>query len=619
MALTINLTGVEPAFAKNTAFNKNFGTSSGDILLLGSTSVASKVLVTDSNNKVKTSSTTETQLSYLDATSSIQTQVDNKVPYTGATSDVNLGEFGIQLGNLEFDNTPTNVPTGAGSLYWNDTDGTLDLKLKGGNVTLQVGQEQVTRVVNKTATNITLLEANYQAVRITGAQGQRLKVDLALATTDVLSAETIGLVTETIANNQEGFITTSGLIRGINTTGSLQSETWADGDILYLSGVTAGNITNVKPTAPTHLIVIGYVVHSHITQGTIYVKVDNGYEIGELHNVLLTSSADKDILAYENSTSLWKNKSASTLGIAELASPTFTTDITTPLIIGGTAVGSNITYKSTSGIGTAAGVAHQFIGGTDGGTTLATLYNNGLVNIGNAVITSQRLVRIGQDTARVDIGSLVGVTSQGAIYFSQTTPSASNYALAGSPTVTTLGAPSTVQLTVSNVVKTSISSTQITLTPTTACSFSFGVNICTFSMAAVSGGIATRFVYTAGADTNQIASTELREVHYNLAATKTLNTGALTTQRAFSITAPTYAFTGASTITTAATLSISAAPIAGTNATITNAYALWVQGGKSLFAGNIELTQTVTNEVVVSNRTVTIVINGTTYKLLAVV
>jgi hypothetical protein len=239
------------------------------------------------------------------------------VPYTGATSDVNLGEFGIQLGNLEFDNTPTNVPTGAGSLVWNDTDGTLDLKLKGGNVTLQVGQEQVTRVVNKTATSITLLEANYQAVRLTGSQGQRLKVDLALATNDGLSAETIGLVTETIANNQEGFITTSGLVRGINTTGSLQSETWADGDILYLSGVTAGRITNIKPLSPLHLIVIGYVVHSHITQGTIYVKVDNGYELDELHNVLLTSSADKDLLAYESSTSLWKNKTASALGLSE--------------------------------------------------------------------------------------------------------------------------------------------------------------------------------------------------------------------------------------------------------------------------------------------------------------
>ena len=246
------------------------------------------------------------------------------VPYTGANADVNLGEFGIQLGNLEFDNTPTNVPTGAGSLVWNDTDGTLDLKLKGGNVTLQVGQEQVTRVVNKTATNITLLEANYQAVRLTGAQGQRLKVDLALATTDGLSAETIGLVTETIANNQEGFVTTSGLVRGINTTGSLQGETWADGDVLYLSGTTAGRITNSKPLSPLHMIIIGYVVHSHITQGTIYVKVDNGYELDELHNVLLTSSADKDILAYESSTSLWKNKTASTLGIVETSNTALT-------------------------------------------------------------------------------------------------------------------------------------------------------------------------------------------------------------------------------------------------------------------------------------------------------
>ena len=608
MALTINLTGVEPAFAKNTAFNKNFGTSSGDILLLGSTSVASKVLVTDSNNKVKTSSTTETQLSYLDATSSIQTQVDNKVPYTGATSDVNLGEFGIQLGNLEFDTTPTNVPTAAGSLNWNDTDGTLDLKLKGGNVTLQLGQEQLVRVVNKTATNITLLEANYQAVRVTGSQGQKLKVDLALATTDVLSAETIGLVTETIANNQEGFITTSGLVRGINTTGSLQGETWVDGDILYLSGVTAGNITNVKPLSPLHLITIGYVVYSHITQGTIYVKVDNGYELDELHDVLLTTPANNNLLAYESSTTLWKNKSASTLGIAELASPTFITDITTPLIIGGTAVGSNISYKSTSGTGTATGIAHQFIGGTNGGTTLATLYNDGLVNIGNAVITSQRLVRIGQDTARVDIGSLIGVTSQGAIYFSQTTPSSINYALAGSSSVTTLGAPTTIQLAINNTVRTSINANTITRTITN--------NV--FTMVASTSTVPTAFLFTGAAHTTQTASAEVIDVNWNLARTVQHAIGAIATQRSFLIQATTHSFTGASTITTAATLAISAAPIAGTNATITNAYALWVQGGKSLFAGNIELTQTVTTETVVSNRTVTIVINGTTYKLLAV-
>jgi hypothetical protein len=230
------------------------------------------------------------------------------VPYTGATQDLDLGEFGLLTGNIEFDTTPTNIPTGAGSLVWNDTDGTLDLKLKGGNVTLQVGQENVLRVVNKTATNINLLEANYQAVRVTGAQGQRLKVDLAQATTDALSAETIGLVTETINNNQEGFITTSGLIRNVNTTGSLQSETWADGDILYLSSTTAGRVTKVKPTAPNHLIIIGYVVSAHATQGSIFVKVDNGYELNELHNCSITSETNNQALVYETSTDLWKNK-----------------------------------------------------------------------------------------------------------------------------------------------------------------------------------------------------------------------------------------------------------------------------------------------------------------------
>jgi hypothetical protein len=230
------------------------------------------------------------------------------VPYTGATQDVDLGEFGLLTGNIEFDNTPTNIPTTAGSMVYNDNDGTVDLILKGGNVTLQIGQEQVIRVVNKTATNVNLLEANYQAVRVTGAQGQRLKVDLAQATTDTLSAGTIGLVTETINNNQEGFITTSGLIRNIDTTGSLQSETWADGDILYLSPTVAGRVTKVKPVAPNHLVIVGYVVHAHATQGTIFVKVDNGYELNELHNVKITTAANGQALTYTSATNIWENK-----------------------------------------------------------------------------------------------------------------------------------------------------------------------------------------------------------------------------------------------------------------------------------------------------------------------
>ena len=308
--------------------------------------------------------------------------ITNLVPYTGATSDVNLGEYGIQLGNLEFDNTPTNIPTTVGAMYYNDADGTLDLILKGGNVKLQIGQESVVRVVNKTATNITLLESDYQAVRVTGAQGQRMKVDLAQATTDGLSAETIGLVTETIANNQEGFVTTSGLVRNINTTGSLQSETWLDGDVLYLSPTVAGSITKVKPTAPNHLIVIGYVIHAHATQGTIFVKVDNGYELDELHNVTINGKLNEDFLQYESATQLWKNKpltdtliksklGVTTLsgsntgdqdlsGYALLASPTFSG---TPSLPTGTIAVTQTSGDNTTKIATTAFVASALSAG----------------------------------------------------------------------------------------------------------------------------------------------------------------------------------------------------------------------------------------------------------------
>jgi hypothetical protein len=279
------------------------------------------------------------------------------VPYTGATQDVDLGEFEIKAGQVEFDQTPTGA-AGVGVMRWNDSDGTVDLGLKGGNVTLQIGQEQVLRVVNKTATNVNLLEANYQAVRVTGAQGQRLKVDLAQATTDLLSAETIGLVTETIDNNQEGFITTSGLVRGINTTGSLQGETWADGDILYLSPTTAGNATKVKPVAPNHLIVLGYVIHAHITQGSIFVKVDNGYELDELHNVKITSAANNNVLAYTSATDIWENKTINTvIGYTPFQLPALTSG--SVLFSNGTTIAqdnANLFWDDTNnrlGIGTA--------------------------------------------------------------------------------------------------------------------------------------------------------------------------------------------------------------------------------------------------------------------------
>ena len=235
------------------------------------------------------------------------------VPYTGATTNVDLGEYELKAGQLTLDVSPTGTAA-VGTIRWNNTIGSSETTLKGGTVILKNGVDLVARIVNKVSPNTTLTKAAYQAVRVSGAQGQRLAVAFAQANNDNNSADTIGLVVETISTNQEGFIITVGQIEDINTTGSLQGETWVDGDVLYLSPTTPGAITNVKPVAPQHLVIIGYVEYAHAVHGKIYVKVMNGWELGELHDVNTTGATNGQVLKYNGS--IWTP--SSDVGITSL-------------------------------------------------------------------------------------------------------------------------------------------------------------------------------------------------------------------------------------------------------------------------------------------------------------
>jgi len=249
------------------------------------------------------------------------------VPYTGATANVDLGEYELKAGQFTLDTSPTGTAV-VGTTRWNNTLGSSETTLKGGSVILKNGVDLVARVVNKVTPNATLTKANYTAVRVSGAQGQRLAVAYAQANSDANSADTIGLVIETIATNQEGFIMTVGQIEGVNTTGSLQGETWADGDVLYLSPTTPGALTNIKPTGLTgHIVVMGYVEYAHVNNGKIYVKIMNGWELDELHNVYINPAtlANNNILQYDSADQLWKNQVLSTgltVGTTPIASGT---------------------------------------------------------------------------------------------------------------------------------------------------------------------------------------------------------------------------------------------------------------------------------------------------------
>jgi hypothetical protein len=300
---------------------------------------------------------------YIDGTGALRTfpGLTGYVPYVGATQNVNLGEFGITAGQFTLDVSPTGTAV-VGTTRWNNTIGSSETTLKGGNVILKNGVDLVARVVNKVTPNTTLTKAGYAAVRVSGAQGQRLAVAYAQANNDNNSADTIGLVTETIATNQEGFIITVGQIEEINTTGSLQGETWADGDVLYLSPTTPGALTNVKPNGATgHIVVMGYVEYAHANHGKIYVKIMNGWELDELHNVYINNPLNNQGLFYNASDQLWKNKSIdSALGYTPVPD-------SRRLTINGTTY--DLTADRTWSVGTVTSVTASSPLSSSGGTT----------------------------------------------------------------------------------------------------------------------------------------------------------------------------------------------------------------------------------------------------------
>lgn len=152
-----------------------------------------------------------------------------------------------------------------------------------------------------------------QVVYAFGGQGDRMTVKLASNTADATSAQTVGLVLSTsIAANQKGFIMMQGLLDGLSI---LPTATYSDGDPIYL-GATAGSITKIKPYAPNHLVYLGVVTTaSNGSAGRMYVKVQNGYELDELHNVQAQTPSLKDTLWYDNTVSppQWKTASLTSI------------------------------------------------------------------------------------------------------------------------------------------------------------------------------------------------------------------------------------------------------------------------------------------------------------------
>jgi len=252
----------------------------------------------------------------------------------------------------------------------------------------------VREVKNRTGATLT----KGTVVYISGASENKPLVSKALATTDLLSSRTFGLLQSDILNNGLGYCVVIGDLSGFNTS------SFTEGDQLYLSGVTAGSVTNVKPVAPIHLVYVGKVTRSHPTLGQIEVGIQNGYELEEIHDVLLTTPTNNQALIYESSTDLWKNKTVDKTFVG-LSNVDNTSDVNKPISTATqTALNSTIktVVRDAAASSTITGTIAETLLGTY--TIPANTFNaTDLMRI--AALTFEKTGVIGNATVRVKVGS----------------------------------------------------------------------------------------------------------------------------------------------------------------------------------------------------------------------
>jgi hypothetical protein len=262
----------------------------------------------------------------------IQIKGSNNTIYPGLSNitlincdSLEITESDVQyIDNIKIDLT---TPINGYGLNYNSTTGAVEFTAPGGGgggdmykSTYDIDNDGVVdnaetiSILARNSTGATLRRG--AIVYLEGSTGYRPNAKLAQANTEGTSSGTFGAVISDIANNADGYICSMGTLHNLDTrTGAggapfpFTTLTLVDGDKVYLDSSNAGYITNVKPTAPNHLVYIGVVARTSPTNGRIVYRIINGFEMDELHNVSITSVQNDDVIAYETASSLYKNKS----------------------------------------------------------------------------------------------------------------------------------------------------------------------------------------------------------------------------------------------------------------------------------------------------------------------
>jgi hypothetical protein len=346
-------------------------TTSGTLTLGGTLGIA------NGGTGATTAATARTNLGA--AASGANSDITSLSGITGAISTVD---------SITFD-TAAAVTVGAGQIAWNVEDGTINIGMGYDAVTQQVGLEQYFRI--KASAAIT----NGQCVMFTGSVGASGVLTGAPATGVTNPQYIMGVATMDIALNGFGYITSFGLVRGINTTGSSVGETWADGDILYYNPAYTGGLTKVEPVAPNPKVVVASVVNAASGgSGSLFIRVQAEPYLQGLTDVYAPSPiSNGQILIGDGPQSRWE---AATLtagtnvsitnaagAITINASDQYTGTVTSVAASGGTTgltfSGSPITTSGTLTLGGTLAAANGGTGLTSPGTAGNVLTSDGTV------------------------------------------------------------------------------------------------------------------------------------------------------------------------------------------------------------------------------------------------
>lgn len=222
------------------------------------------------------------------------------LPYTGA--DV------TNLDYIGFDETAAHVPA-IGEVAWDADAETLAVGLDG-VVTARIGQDLFIRVKN--ASTSAAIPAG-TIVQFAGAAGDTVTAEPAVTDGSVDHNYMIGVTAEQIAADGFGFVMLNGVVNGVDTS------VWPVGTILYADPTTAGNFTATEPSAPNLKLPIAAVVKSGAgTSGKLLVRMSVGENLGDIHNVQITSGTAGQFLKYDGTK--WINDNIATDNVTGLVS-----------------------------------------------------------------------------------------------------------------------------------------------------------------------------------------------------------------------------------------------------------------------------------------------------------